>query len=153
MINSNKNIPKVYIAGPLYNEGERWILEKVDNLCRRIGFDTYLPHRDGGLCPATGEGGEYYFIEDKKKLAESELVVAILNGSSIDSGTAWELGYAYSRGCYLLGFFDDTRIAFPEANINLMIYYSVNLCSSWEVLKEKLQALFLDITMKEEKNG
>ena len=152
MIDSHKYIPKAYIAGPLYNEGERWILEQVDNFCKGVGFETYLPHRDGGLCPSSGEGGEYFFIEDKKKLEESDLVVAILNGSSIDSGTAWELGYAYSRGCNLLGYFDDTRIAIPKANINLMIYYSVDLCSTWDELKEKLQAIFFGFTKKEEKN-
>ncbi len=149
MIDSHKFVPKVYIAGPLYNEGERWILEKVDIVCKGIGFETYLPHRDGGLCPSSGEGGEFFFMEDKNKLEESDLVVAILNGSSIDSGTAWELGYAYSQGCHLLGFFDDTRIAIPKANINLMIYYSVDLCSTWGELEEKLLTFFISIAKKE----
>ena len=45
---------KVYIAGPLFTQGDRWFLEKIDELLQNHGFVTYLPHRDGGLCPSDG---------------------------------------------------------------------------------------------------
>ena len=45
---------KVYIAGPLFTQGDRWFLEKIDDLLQNHGFVTYLPHRDGGLCPSDG---------------------------------------------------------------------------------------------------
>lgn len=45
---------KVYIAGPLFTQGDRWFLEKTDDLLQNHGFVTYLPHRDGGLCPSDG---------------------------------------------------------------------------------------------------
>lgn len=135
----SKEQNKIYIAGPLYNEGERWFLEQIDQLCRRLGFDTYLPHRDAGLCPASGEGGESFFQADWKELERVDLVVAVLNGPSIDPGTAWEIGFAYARGCRIIGVVDDTRIFDPQANINLMIYHSVELCTSVTDLEEKLR--------------
>lgn len=45
---------KVYIAGPLFTQGDRWFLEKIDDSLQNHGFVTYLPHRDGGLCPSDG---------------------------------------------------------------------------------------------------
>lgn len=132
---------KIYIAGPLYNEGERWYLERIDKLCRDLGFETYLPHRDAGICPPSGEGGKFFFEADRQKLLEADLIVAVLNGSSIDPGTAWEMGFAYARGCRIIGIFEDTRIYNPEANINLMIYYSTDLCDSINSLEAKLRLL------------
>ena len=35
-----------YIAGPLFNEGERWFVEKICALAEGAGFETFLPHRD-----------------------------------------------------------------------------------------------------------
>ena len=35
-----------YIAGPLFDEGERWFVERLDAIARDAGFETFLPHRD-----------------------------------------------------------------------------------------------------------
>ena len=40
---------KVYIAGKLETPLEREYLEKIDKLCKSLGFITFLPHRDVGL--------------------------------------------------------------------------------------------------------
>ena len=40
---------KVYIAGPLCNKEERIFSEKIDKICKNLGFGTFLPHRDAGL--------------------------------------------------------------------------------------------------------
>lgn len=37
---------KAYVAGPLFDEGERWWIEKVERLVAGAGFETFLPHRD-----------------------------------------------------------------------------------------------------------
>jgi len=134
---------RVYIAGPLFNDGERWYLERIDAMCRRLGLDTYLPHRDAGLCPASGDGGEFYFRTDWAQLRQVNLVIAVLNGSCIDPGTAWEIGYAYAEGCPVIGVFDDTRIDNPQASINLMIYHSVELCDSLQALEARLREVYL----------
>lgn len=135
---------KIYIAGPLFNAGERWHLENIDRLCRESGFDTYLPHRDAGLAPASGEGNDFFFKEDRKQLDECSLVVAVLNGVTTDPGTAWEIGYAYAIKRPIIGIYDDKRIADPKANINPMIYCSLTLCNNEDELKMILQQMKSD---------
>jgi nucleoside 2-deoxyribosyltransferase len=39
---------KVYIAAPLFSEGERSFNEKVDAIVRECGHETFLPQREGG---------------------------------------------------------------------------------------------------------
>ena len=39
---------KVYIAAPLFCEGERDFNEKIDAIVRAGGHETFLPQRDGG---------------------------------------------------------------------------------------------------------
>ena len=36
----------VYVAGPLFDEGERWWIEQIEQTITAIGFNTFLPHRD-----------------------------------------------------------------------------------------------------------
>ena len=43
---------KVYLAGKIRTHIEREFLEKLDKLCKSLGLETFLPHRDVGL--ATG---------------------------------------------------------------------------------------------------
>jgi len=40
---------KIYIAGPLCDEKNRDFLEQIDKICKDLGFETFLPHRDAGL--------------------------------------------------------------------------------------------------------
>lgn len=115
----------IYVAGPLYTPEERKLLEKIDRLCRKIGFDTYLPHRDAGLF-IRGKGSERFFREDVKKLGRADMIVAVLNGADIDSGTCWEIGYAYREKKPIIGYLDSTRIYEPEQQLNLMIYNSLD---------------------------
>ena len=38
--------PRLYVAGPLFDEGERWFQERLDALAVECGYETFLPHRD-----------------------------------------------------------------------------------------------------------
>ena len=89
----------IYIAGPLFDPGERWYLEQVDAVCRAAGYDTYLPHRDGGLKAGPDTDFGAIFAADLAALTRAGLVVAVWNGPDVDSGTAWEIGFAYRAGC------------------------------------------------------
>jgi len=138
---SEEERPIAYIAGPLFTEGDRWYLEQIDDRCAELGYSTYLPHRDAGLSPPSGEGTRFFFEADKDALVAADVVVAVLNGPDVDAGTAWEIGYAYARGTPIVGIVDDTRVADPRVNINLMIYHSVDVCTSVDELMEKLGRL------------
>lgn len=118
---------RVYIAGPLFNEGERWFDEQIDQVVREVGFDTFLPHRDGkemGMDRA--ELIPRIFREDRDAIDESDMVVANLNGITVDDGTAWEIGYAYARGKHLIGIRTDWRLTHPHQVVNLMIECSLH---------------------------
>lgn len=61
-------------------------------------------------------------------------MVAVLDGADVDSGTAWEIGYAYAKGKPVLGLRTDFRTLGIEGNVNLMIESSVILCKNMQEL-------------------
>ncbi len=62
-----------------------------------------------------------------ERLDDCDIVVAVLDGGSdADSGTSWEIGYAYAKGKKLLGLRTDFRTFGPEGNVNLMIEVSLD---------------------------
>ena len=96
---------KVYIAGPLFDDHERDYLEKIATSLEAIGYQTFLPHRDAGL--VEGEFTEIkkseIFDTDMNALNDADIVVALLTGRDVDSGTAAEVGIAYTQGKKLIG--------------------------------------------------
>jgi nucleoside 2-deoxyribosyltransferase len=116
--------PRAYVAGPLFDEGERWWIEKVDQLVADAGFVTFLPHRDNP--PKDEFNVRAIFENDKRGIDEADVVVANLNGVLTDDGTAWELGYAYAKGKYIIGLHTDWRMRFPHEVVNLMMECSVD---------------------------
>jgi len=129
-----------YIAGPLFNEGERWFDEQINALAEAAGFETFLPHRDTPPELVSQRDPEGIFRSDLDHLERSGLVVANLNGVTSDDGTAWELGYAYARGKHLVGIYTDMRLTFPAQVTNLMLQCSLNrMTRSLEELGDYLQ--------------
>jgi nucleoside 2-deoxyribosyltransferase len=115
-----------YIAGPLFNEGERWFDERIDEVVRRAGLTSFVPHRDGDLTLKSQHDVQRIFAEDIAAIDRADIVIANLNGVTTDDGTAWELGYAYARGKHLVGVYTDWRLQFEYQVVNLMIECSLN---------------------------
>ncbi len=116
--------PLAYVAGPLFDEGERWWIEQVDALVAAVGFRTFLPHRDNP--PKDEFNVRAIFENDKRAIDECDIVVASLNGVLTDDGTAWELGYAYAKGKYIIGLHTDWRMRFAHEVVNLMMECSMD---------------------------
>jgi len=135
-------MPKIYVAGPLFTEGQRWLLERVDAVCRQQGFETYLPHRDAGLFDRDSDSS-FFFQQDLRQLQEAAIVVAVLNGDDVDSGTAWEMGYFYAvKGGPIVGYVHDTRKPHPKAQLNPMVVGSLHtLVQDLDALAEVLAGL------------
>ena len=135
---------RAYIAGPLFNEGERWFDEQIEACAARVGLETFLPHRDGReLLPAEEWSMDGIFRLDVRELDKAAIVIANLNGTAVDDGTAWELGYAYARGKHLVGIHTDMRLTpvFEKQAVNLMIECSLHkLVRSLDELEAYLQA-------------
>ncbi len=132
----------VYVAGPLFNEGERWFDEQIDERVRKAGFTTFLPHRDGSGELKNKESIYRIFEEDVVNIDKADIVVANLNGITTDDGTAWELGYAYAKGKHLVGVYTDWRMQFEHEVVNLMLECSLHkLVRSLDELDAYLEEL------------
>ena len=96
---------QAYIAGPLFDDHEREYLIKIAEIVESFGFNTFLPHRDAGLVTGdfTHEKKVKVFDVDMEYLKPADLVVALLTGRDVDSGTAAEIGYAYKASKKLIG--------------------------------------------------
>lgn len=96
---------KIYIAGPFFKPGERDRIEKIRDLFNNDPFfsdyDLFFPmdHKiKNGENMNNWDWGKAVFDMDVKALEQSDIVVAIYDKHYSDSGTAWELGYAYGLG-------------------------------------------------------
>lgn len=133
--------PLVYVAGPLFDEGERWWIETVDARIAAHGVATFLPHRDNP--PKTVHNTREIFENDRDGIDRCDLVVANLNGVTTDDGTAWEIGYAVGIGRPVVGLFTDWRRRFDDEVVNLMIEHSVEtIVRSLDALDDDLRRRF-----------
>lgn len=95
---------KVYVAGPFFRPGERERLEKLrqffenDEFFNDYEFFFPMDHKipEGENMP-NGEWAWNVFEMDTKELATSDMVVAIYDTHYSDTGTAWELGFAFAN--------------------------------------------------------
>lgn len=113
----------VYVAGPLFDDGERWWIGQVEARIAAIGLATFLPHRDNP--DKTSDNVGEIFANNVDAIERADLVVASLNGVTTDDGTAWEIGYAYATSTPIVGIHTDWRSRFDTEIVNLMIERSV----------------------------
>ena len=84
---------KLYFAGPLFTTPERaWNAEVVASL-RAAGHEVFLPQEK-----EPGKDAAGIFATDVGGIDWADGLVAIMDGPDPDSGTCWEVGYAYGRG-------------------------------------------------------
>mmetsp|Transcript_28963 Transcript_28963/g.83995 ORF Transcript_28963/g.83995 Transcript_28963/m.83995 type:complete len:148 (-) Transcript_28963:190-633(-) len=116
----------VYVAGPVFNEGERWFINEMAAVVQKAGLSTFVPHRD--IPEEIKNNLRQIFLSDKAAIDRSIAVLANLNGTSTDDGTAWELGYAFGTGKPAVGIFTDARVRFHNEKevVNLMMQESLN---------------------------
>ena len=135
---------RAYVAGPLFDEGERWWIERIDALVASVGFTTFLPHRDNPV--KTADNVREIFENDRRGIDTAAVVVASLNGLTTDDGTAWEIGYAFGRGIPVIGIHTDWRRRFDDEVVNLMIEQSIDaLVRSEDDLRATLVAFIASL--------
>ncbi len=117
---------KVYIAAPLFCEGERQFNEHIDAIIRACGHETFLPQRDGGRAadlPDRIDGvpkQEYIFRLDCEHLDRCDVFLFLLDGRVPDEGACVALGYCCAKGKRCIGYKTDVRSGF-DGEDNLMI--------------------------------
>jgi len=81
---------KLYFAGPLFTTPERTWNAEVAAALRAAGHEIFLPQEQ-----EPGKDGPGIFATDVGGLDWADGLVAIMDGPDPDSGTAWEVGYAF----------------------------------------------------------
>ncbi|MCL2549698.1 MAG: nucleoside 2-deoxyribosyltransferase [Methanimicrococcus sp.] len=128
----------VYIAGALFSQAEREFNKKLQHMLLGAGFSVFLPQEDAEENKDQGDDRNLssLFNQCLNGLKISDIVVAVLEGADIDSGTAWETGYAYAKGMPVIGFRTDFRIQAQGERVNLMIQESLSeYADSFEALE------------------
>ncbi|NLZ75430.1 MAG: hypothetical protein GX914_02905 [Erysipelotrichia bacterium] len=108
------NKPKIYMAGPLFNEGDRYSNQLNSDALRKKGFTTFLPQE----VVITNKSSELVkgacFFMDLKAIYQCDYIVANCNGIEIDSGTAAEIGMGYALNKKMYLYKSDVRNYYNE---------------------------------------
>ena len=81
---------KLYFAGPLFTTPERTWNAEVTTALRAAGHEVFLPQEN-----EPGKDAAGIFAADRAGIDWADGLVAIMDGPDPDSGTAWEVGYAF----------------------------------------------------------
>ena len=124
---------KVYLASPFFNPIEVERVDKVKEILDAKGLEVFSPkeHQNKHLEFGSKEWRKTTFKNDVDHIDWCEVVVAIISqGNYDDSGTAWELGYAYATNKPVI------LVNLTGETINLMIADSLHaLITSYEELE------------------
>lgn len=114
---------KVYLASPFFNDVEIERVDKVKAILESKGLEVFSPmeHQSKHLEFGSIEWRKTTFKNDVEHIDWADCVVAIISqGNYDDSGTAWELGYAYATGVPVV------LVNVTGETINLMIADSLH---------------------------
>jgi nucleoside 2-deoxyribosyltransferase/predicted secreted protein len=132
---------RVYLAAPLFSEAERAYNASLAALLEKNLFEVYLPQETGDDTETRGKQEQNrLFHANKKALEEADCIVAVIDGADADSGTAWEMGYAYSRGKPIVAIRTDFRRAGHHEQVNLMLEESAVVVTDSQHLLKALQS-------------
>ena len=134
---------KVYLASPFFNPVENERVDKVKEILEAKELEVFSPkeHQHKELEFGSKLWRKATFRNDVDHIDWCDIVVGIIsNGNYDDSGTAWELGYAYATGKPII------LVNLTGETINLMIADSLYaLITNYEELEgydfEKLKTI------------
>ncbi|VVB90724.1 Nucleoside 2-deoxyribosyltransferase [uncultured archaeon] len=131
----------VYLAAPLFSEAELDFNRMLRDKIKSCGFNVFLPQEDSNNVKDRDDRQMIIFSKNEAAIEKSDIIVAVVDGADVDSGTAWEIGFAYARGKPILGLRTDFRTLGIEGTVNLMIERSAFICKSIQELLNRLTLL------------
>jgi len=156
---------RIYLAGPLgFSEAGRHFYNTVlIPYVRGLGYEVLDPWTltDAGRIqavqrrpygPAKREAWRALNLEmgatNREAIDAARGVVAVLDGTDVDSGTAAEIGYAFARGKLIVGYRGDFRLSADNegSTVNLQVEYFIRasggtIVDRYEDLETALRAL------------
>lgn len=158
-----------YVAGPLgFSESGRFFYyKKLLPMISHAGFEILDPWEltDSSLIASamnTPEGvaqrerwmevNSIIGHNNDKAIKKCSIVVAILDGSDVDSGTATEIGAAATLGKLIIGYRSDFRLSTDNvgSTVNLQVEYYIrknggDIVRDLDTLKEKLSIAYVQL--------
>lgn len=110
----------IYFAAPLFTKAEQDFNIAVVTVLRNGGWEVFLPQEE---CKGSHEE---MFNTCLMGVKNCTIVVAVLDGADADSGTCWEVGYAYAKGFPIVALRTDFRGTGDSEGFNLMLKFSAN---------------------------
>ena len=109
-----KGKKNIYMAGPLFNEGDRYSNQVNSDALRKAGYATFLPQEVVIDKDSSKLVKDACFFMDFKAINLCQIVVANCNGIEIDSGTAAEIGMCYALNKKIYAYKSDVRDYYNE---------------------------------------
>jgi nucleoside 2-deoxyribosyltransferase len=136
-----KDMLKAYLASPLgFAESTRDFMSVFENKIAHCGYEVVNPWRltDPQIFAAAAaiknielrrralhEVNMKVAAQNERAIRDCQLVIAVLDGVDVDSGTASEIGFAYGLGKRIYGYRGDFRNAGDNEGsiVNLQVEY------------------------------
>ncbi len=116
---------KVYLAGPLFTKQDRDLLEQIAEIVPKSGHEVHVPHlHSTDAARKDSESRRAVYEANISAIDGCDCIVALLDGVDVDSGTAFEVGYAKALDIPVMGIRTDYRTLGSEGTVNLMIQES-----------------------------
>ena len=118
---------QIYFAGPLFTPYERGFIDECATALRADRFDVFVPH-EHELAIGADVTAAWIFATDRPGVEGANAMLAILDGPSVDDGTACEIGMFHALMQHdpskkgIVGLLTDIRGARGESlGINLFV--------------------------------
>jgi nucleoside 2-deoxyribosyltransferase len=151
----------VYLAGPLgfFDAGRHYLASVLVPELERHGLQVLEPFAlaasdfagideksDDELAALNHVTGE----TNARLIVDADVVLAVLDGPDVDSGTASEIGFAYASGTPIVGLLTDWRSASDNraARVNLQVEYFI-VASGGAVVGSIDEAVTLTMSLAE----
>lgn len=143
----------LYLAAPLFNEGERSFNLQLTDAIEALGIRVFLPQRDGAEsnrapydAMSREERRAAIFELDREQVFACDIFLIVTNGRVPDEGAAVELGMAHAHReitgtpRLIVALHTDVRHTFRHAALNPMLSQAVDvLYLDIDELVERLQ--------------
>lgn len=124
---------KIYLAGPLFTMSEIEWNRTLSAKLKHAGFDTFLPQKE-----CEGKENREIFEICRNGIDSCDIVLGNVDGTDADSGTCWEIGYAYAKGKKVYLYRTDFRKYGDDGHTNLMLSYG---CELFFVVKKNIDEI------------
>ncbi|NIP37633.1 MAG: nucleoside 2-deoxyribosyltransferase [Candidatus Dadabacteria bacterium] len=156
---------KIYLAGPLgFSEaGREFHNNSIIPLIKKLGLSFYDPWNTklnkkisevGALEYGKRKRNQWHKLNSEigklnaSEIYSSDIMLAVLDGTDVDSGTAAEIGYAFAKGKTIIGYRGDFRLSADNegSTVNIQVEYFIRasggtIITSIKQLKSALSKL------------